>query len=114
MLLFCGLFTNTAMGQLTYTWNGSVSSDWANTANWTKSSGTLYPGQGTGDLVVINNNSVPNAPVIASTVPNAVSRVTINNANGTIGGATLTINDGATLTVSTSTVTVVILNGGNF
>jgi hypothetical protein len=42
-----------------------------------------------------------------------MARLTINNATGSVSGSTLTINSGATLTVSSTTVVVVTLNGGN-
>ena len=119
LILFIVFFANTAMGQKTFTWNGANSSNWATAANWTVagSGGTsTYPGQSTAtatDLVVINKNDTPNAPVISVSPPNAVTRVTINNAFGTIAGATLTINPGATLTITSATSTALVLNGGN-
>lgn len=115
LLLFCFLSINMAMGQTTFTWTGITSSDWATSTNWTRSGGTntTFPGaQPTTDLVVISKNDAPNAPVISSG-SYTVNRMTINNAVGTIAGATLTINSGATLIITTATSTALILNGGN-
>ena len=109
LLLSIILFANTALAQLTYTWNGSVSNDWKNSANWSKSSGSLYPGQGTGDIVVISNGGTP---VLASATL-SVARMTISNATGPVSGSILTINSGATLNVTSASITNVVLNGGN-
>jgi len=109
MLLFCGLFANTAMGQITYTWNGSTSTSWTDPLNWTPTAGTSYPGTDATDLVVISNGG---SPVLASTTL-TISKVTISNATGAVTGSTLTINSGATLTVNSTTVAPVVLNGGN-
>ncbi|QBN20375.1 T9SS sorting signal type C domain-containing protein [Flavobacterium nackdongense] len=118
MIILCGLFVNTAMGQRTFTWNGSVSTDWATAANWTPSgsgSTSTYPGESTltnVDWVVISSNSTPNAPIITTSPPSSVARVTISNATGTIAGPTLTINSGATLLVRSASITNVSLTGG--
>ena len=116
-LLYCFgfifLFAHATSAQKTFTWNGSANSSWANTANWTisGSGGTsTYPGENaTTDLVIINNGVVT-APVVFVTVPNAIEKLTINNANSS---ATLTINSGATLAVTTALNNPVVLNGGN-
>lgn len=117
LVLFFGLFVETAMAQDTFTWNGSSSNDWATAANWTKTgtAGTdTYPGETLGrvlDLVVISNGGTP---IVASNV-NAYGmvRLTISNATGPVSGSTLTINSGATLNVSSASITNVTLTGGN-
>jgi hypothetical protein len=110
LILLIGFFANTAMGQITYTWNGSTSTDWATPANWTPSSGTSYPGTVATDIVVINNNSTPFAPIFTGT--QTIGSLTVSNAVGTTAGATLNIASG-TLTVSNASLNVVTLAGGN-
>jgi trimeric autotransporter adhesin len=117
LLFFCVLWGNDAMAQDTFTWNGSASNDWATASNWTKTgtAGTdTFPGQTLGrvlDFVVISNGGTP---IVASNV-NAYGmiRLTISNATGPISGSTLTINSGATLNVSSASITNVTLTGGN-
>lgn len=77
----------------TQTWNGSVNTDWFNAANWTASNGAVAGVPTSTDNVVINTNT--NAPIIANgtAVANSVSI-------STVVGNLLTINSGATLTVS--------------
>ena len=117
MLLFCGLFANTATAQQIFTWNGSSDNNWANAANWTvtgSGSTSTYPGQDSvtkTDQVVINNGSVANAPIIYTSVPNAIDNLLISNA--TAPAPTLTINSGVSLTVTSAANNPVVLNGGN-
>ncbi|WP_460474422.1 Ig-like domain-containing protein, partial [Emticicia fontis] len=74
----------------TMTWTGTASTDWANACNWSPN------GVPTATNPVIIND-VTNDPVIVSGTALA-KKVTVNGA-----GASITINNGATLTVSTDT-----------
>ncbi len=117
LLIFCGLFVNTTFAQDTFKWNGSASTDWATAANWDKTgtSGTdTYPGETSLlDLVVIDKNDTPFAPIIASGTFK-IFKLTVSNAFGTEVGATLTINFGATLEATNNTnVELVRIEGGN-
>jgi hypothetical protein len=117
LTLFCCLFANIVMAQDTFTWNGSSSNDWATAANWTPVRGgtpgaDTYPGQSrTTDIVVISNGGTP---IVASNA-NAYGMLSlaISNASGGDTGSILTINSGATLTVSNSAVNAITLNGGS-
>ncbi len=77
----------------TKTWNGSVNTDWFTAANWTNSNGAVSGIPTATDNVVIN--IITNAPIISSgnAVANSVSI-------STVVGNLLTVNSGATLTVS--------------
>ena len=103
-----------------FVWNGSTNSDWATGSNWTITRGTTgtsnsYPGQTTAtDSVTISNGG---SPTVASG-SYSVARLIINNLTGPIGGSTLTINSGSTITVSgsggaTQGSPAVLLKGGN-
>jgi hypothetical protein len=109
LVLFFGLFVNEAMGQITYTWNGSASTTWTDPANWTPSAGASYPGTVATDIVVIDSNVPTNAPTVTGT--QTIASLTVSNAFGTTEGATLTI--AGTLNVTGSGTTVVTLKGGN-
>ena len=117
MLLFCGLFANTAMGQGTFTWNGATSSSWTTATNWTKSgtaTTSTYPGESSStDLVVVNTTNAPYPVILTSPNSFTVARVTVGNNFGLASGAILTINIGATLNIVSTTVTSLVLNGGN-
>ncbi|AXE20571.1 hypothetical protein DR864_23950 [Runella rosea] len=76
------------------TWNGSVSTDWYNAANWTPSAGATAGAPTATDNVFITIASPD--PIIAS--GNAVAK----SINMDVVGSALTINSGATLTVSTN------------
>ncbi len=88
----------------TKTWNGSVDTDWYNGANWTLSGGATAGAPTATDNVIINIASPD--PIIAS--GNAVAKsITLD----VVGGA-LTINAGATLTVSSNTGDVISVSRG--
>jgi hypothetical protein len=117
-IFFLVIFTFfTASAQDTFTWNGSVSTNWATAANWTKSgsaSSDTFPGQTLNrrlDIVNITNGGRP--VVTANANPYGMLRLTISN-NATIPtGSVLTINSGATLNVGTNGSNNVALNGGS-
>lgn len=126
-VLFYGLFVNEASAQSpttindTFIWNGSKSSDWADTANWTILRGTttagvnLYPGENTvTDWVFVNKNDTP-YPAILDNLIVDIQRLYVNNSFGTESGAIFTINAGATLAVGNATTQSnnVFMNGGN-
>ena len=71
-------------GPITLTWNGSVSTDWFNPANWTASAGPAIVPTGAENVIIA---AAPNQPILDTT--NAVT-------------ANLTINAGATLWLNTS------------
>jgi hypothetical protein len=115
LTVFCCLFANMAMAQDTFTWNGTSSNDWATASNWTKlgSAGTdTYPGETPArqlDLVVISNGGTP----VVSSGNYGMLSLAISNASGGDTGSILTINSGATLTVSNTGVNAIALNGGS-
>ena len=128
LILCCGLFANTAMGQAavasqdTFVWTGLTSSAWEEPTNWsinratTATGGTdTFPGQAGDaipDLVFVNKNDTPFAPILSGQT-RTVFRVTVNNNFGTTAGATLTINSDATLNITSTAVSNLVLNGGN-
>lgn len=73
-------------------WNGSVSSDWATTANWTTVSGTPSTPPGSTDIVQIGTSAFTNQPVINSAV--TVKNIVFGSAQA----ATLTVASGGSLT----------------
>lgn len=116
-VLLCGLFANTTVAQDTFTWNGSVSNNWATAGNWTKvgtNSADTFPGQTNNrflDLVIISNGGTPTVASNANTY--GMATLTISNATGAIAGSVLTINSGATLRVgNTNVASPIALNGG--
>lgn len=102
--LFMALFISQQLAAQVKTWNGSVSTDWYNAANWTPSGGATAGAPTATDNVIINIAS-PN-PVIAS--GNAVAK----SINMDIVGSALIINSGATLTVSANAGDVVSIYRG--
>jgi helix-turn-helix protein len=94
-----------ANAQITYTWNGNTSTDWNNTANWTKSSGTSTPGTVATDIVVIPTRA--NQPTLSTTLATNIASLTFTSTTA----ATLTIT-GVTLNV-TGAVTLNSNNGQN-
>ena len=110
LVLFFGLFANEAVGQITYTWNGSTSTSWTDPINWTPSAGTSYPGTVATDIVVIDKNDTPFAPIFTGTA--TIGKLTISNAFGTLAGATLTIASG-TLNVISTAIDPITLAGGS-
>jgi hypothetical protein len=109
LLLLFGLFSNTAMGQTNYVWNGT-SGDWATATNWTPNG---VPGTNAGDTATISNGGTASIGDGITPISYILARVTITNATGPLSGSTLTINPNATLTLSSSTAAVITLNGGN-
>lgn len=89
------LFSNHVFA-LTKTWNGSVSSNWNTSANWTSSGAAGIPTSS--DDVVISITT--NAPVISGTAE--AKTVSINYPGS------LTVNVGGTLSVSSTTVATTI------
>jgi lipopolysaccharide export system protein LptA len=94
-----------------YDWTGAAgTSDWTNPGNWAVSgmTATTYPGSSTGSSDAVNigvsasYTNIPNFPVITNTLTNSISILTVGS-NG--GASSLTVNSGATLTV-TGTMTV--------
>ena len=117
-LFFLLVFTfTTASAQDTFTWNGSVSTNWATSANWTKTgtAGTdAFPGQTLNrklDIVVIANGGRP--VVAANANPYGMQRLTISNSTTIPTGSVLIINSGATLEVGINGSNNVILTGGS-
>jgi trimeric autotransporter adhesin len=92
--LFMALFISQQLAAQVKTWNGSVSTDWYNAANWTPSAGATAGAPTATDNVFITIASPD--PIIAS--GNAVAK----SINMDVVGSSLTINSGATLTVSTN------------
>ena len=97
----------------TYTWNGSLGSEWGLAGNWTPS-GT----PGASDIIIIG--STAHSPVLAEAT--TIASLTINNGGVlTTNGNPLslsgnfTMNTGATLDISTGNFTVngnCTINGG--
>ena len=125
MMFFCCLFGNTAMAQTasanndTFVWTGITSSAWNDATNWyvvrgTTTAGTnTYPGEvGLIDIVYINKNNCPNAPILDAQT-RTITRLFVNNNYGTEAGATLLINSGATLNIAGSGTNNLVLAGGS-
>ena len=87
MLLFFGLFANTAMAQKVQTWTAAVDTDWANAANWSET-GLQFRTTGTTNLAVTTVNVVSTTGLVVgqaitgigfaagttvATIPNATS-----------------------------------------
>ena len=71
------------------TWNGTVSSDWFNAANWTNAPAVVgYPGAAT--LVTIPGGVLPNYLTLAA--PAACATFTIQNGGSFIGSEFLTVS----------------------
>jgi hypothetical protein len=91
-----------------YDWTGANGTSWTDPGNWTVNgvSVSSYPGSGASDAVNIGVSgtytSITNFPIITSTLSNPISVLTVGS-NG--GASSLTINSGATLTI-TGTMTV--------
>lgn len=126
-IIFCALFANRASGQAaianndTFIWKGVNSTNWVDKDNWTVLRATTtpgtnnYPGEiGTNDLVIINNSATPNNAILDGQIID-IARLIVNNAFGSVGGATFTINPGAILNVGNIVTQSnhVLLNGGN-
>lgn len=126
-VIFCGLFSTEISAQTavaandTFIWNGTVSTDWVNPANWTILRGTTtagnntFPGEiGTIDVVFINKNDTPFAAILDGQVLD-IARLNVANTFGTESGAIFTINAGAILNVGNvgTQSNNVLLNGGN-
>ncbi|HKO82641.1 MAG TPA: hypothetical protein VJU78_19680, partial [Chitinophagaceae bacterium] len=75
-------------------WNGSVSTDWNNAANWTVVSGTPVAPPSANDIVQIGSSVFTNQPTINSAV--AVKSIIFGSAKA----ATLTLGAGGSLTTS--------------
>ena len=126
-VIFCALFGTEAAAQSavaandTFIWNGTASTAWENPANWTILRGTTtagnntFPGEiGTIDVVFINKNDTPFAPILDAQVLD-IARLNVANTSGTESGAVFTINAGAILNVGNvgTQSNNVLLNGGN-
>ena len=126
-VIFCALFSTEASAQTavaandTFIWNGTVSTDWVNPANWTILRGTTTPGNntfpgeiGTIDVVFINKNDTPFAAILDGQVID-IARLNVANTFGTESGAIFTIKAGAILNVGNvgTQSNNVLLNGGN-
>jgi len=109
LILFTVLFANTAMAQTNYVWNGT-SGDWGTAANWTPNG---VPGTNAGDTATISNGGTPSIGNGVDAITYTLARVTITNAIGPASGSILTINSNATLNVISTSISNVILNGGN-
>ncbi len=90
----------------TKTWNGSFSTNWFTAANWTNSGGAVVGVPTATDNVVINIST--NAPVIQSGTPAVANSITISSTTGTL----LTVNSGATLTVSKYNDNAIVVSNG--
>ena len=113
------LFVMAAGFAADFTWNGSNSSAWNASSNWTPS-GTLPPGHpgypsSPSDTAIITSNG--NAPVLNTFIPINLNSLTINSGSLTITGNTslslsgnFTHNGG---TFSAGLNTTVIFNGSN-
>ncbi len=93
---------NHACAQVTYTWNGSVSSNWGNGSNWTPNG---VPGSD--DVVVLSN--VGYNPIFDGT--DAPSTFTINSGTFDINGYNFAINGSATLNGGVLTNGTFTVNG---
>lgn len=126
-MLFFGLFINLGNAQSavatldTFIWTGTKSTSWIDPLNWTILRGTttagsnMYPGElGTNDVVFINKNDTPFAPILDAQIID-IARLNVANTFGTESGAIFTINAGAQLTVGNVTTQSnnVSLNGGS-
>ncbi len=80
-------FVHSKLLAIDYTWVGGTSTAWNNTANWTKSSGTSFPGTAAGDVVIIPNGT--NQPTLSTALSFPLSSLTIAGTGNT--AITLTI-----------------------
>ena len=123
MLLFCGLFTNTAMGQAavasndSFIWTGTTSSAWNDTTNWTILRGTTtaglntFPGEGisiNNDIVYINKYDTPFASILDGQT-RTIGRMFVNNNFGTAIGGNIA---GSVFTISSTGVLNITLGDG--
>jgi surface protein len=95
--------TDGGMNVITYTWNGSVSSDWNTAANW-----DLNTVPGATDDVVITNTGT--APMLSASAQVSCNALTVNSS------ASLTISSGGSLIANSSSGTVIVkrtLSGTN-
>ncbi len=95
--------TDGGMNVITYTWDGSVSSDWNTAANW-----DLNTVPGATDDVVITNTGT--APMLSASAQVSCNALTVNS------GASLTISSGGSLIANSSIGTVIVkrtLSGTN-
>ena len=95
--------TDGGMSVITYTWNGSVSSDWNTAANW-----DLNTVPGATDDVVITNTGT--APMLSASAQVSCNALTVNSS------ASLTISSGGSLIANSSSGTVIVkrtLSGTN-
>ena len=127
LILFCGLFANTVMGQAqgTFTWKttGGVDNNWTTPGNWTKTGTTsgsgaadTFPGETLGrrfDIAIVATGATAVAPVIPARVDAyAVYRLDINNSATVPTGAVVTVDIGATLNIGDQNSNQVRLFGG--
>ena len=94
----------------TYTWNGSVSSDWGDAGNWESDDGVTFPGNGSNTDNVIIPDNVANVPDLSPSYTtfdyfsvgenveiNLVENLTVTTSlenSGTINCGTYSINSG--------------------
>lgn len=116
------LLSVTLVKATTYTWNGTTSTDWATTTNWTPNGN---PGSAVGDIVSIGVVAFSGSqPTLSATPANALASITLGtattstltiSANYLVGS--LTIGAGSTVSESgsiTVTFTGDIVNNGTY
>lgn len=99
-LLACLVLSIGTANAYTFTWNGGTSTEWSNSANWTRTgtgSGNTIPGAS--DDVVINNGSATNQPTISGTL--TILNLTMSAGVFNLDGATLTVTNNASFTGGT-------------
>ena len=111
LFLFLGV-TFSSHAQITYTWNGTTSTAWDNTANWTKSSGTSTPGTNASDIVVIPA-TVTNQPTLSTALSTNIASLTFSGtaATLTITGQTLSVTGAVTLNSAAGSNTAATITG---
>jgi hypothetical protein len=112
-MVLCLFFVSNAFGQITYTWNGSTSTAWNNSANWTKSIGTSTPGTVATDIVIIPTTAT-NQPKLSTALATSIASLTFTSTTAatlTITGQTLNVTGAVTLLNSAATYTNASISG---
>jgi fibronectin-binding autotransporter adhesin len=115
-LIICSVFSLTKINaQITYTWAGGTSTAWNNTANWTKSSGTSFPGTNATDIVIIPTSGT-NAPTLNTALSTSIASLTFTNTATTtltITGVTLTVTGAVQINHANTNRTITLTGTGS-
>ncbi|MBV5314953.1 MAG: autotransporter-associated beta strand repeat-containing protein [Prolixibacteraceae bacterium] len=113
LIVLAGLLVSTQIShaQITYTWTGTANNAWNNTANWTKSSGTSYPGTVATDIVIIPATGT--LPTLSTALTTSIASLTFTgNTTLTITGQTLTVTGTVTMNSADANRAVIITGSG--